>query len=215
MLRESLEERWVRQHNDRGFWAYLVNSSVCLLKLLELMITACFISVFDFSAHLKQQTCFPPWLWNKAASTWTLVLCCVMILSSLISSHYPFWSDLYPPLRGPVYSHFTSLDGSVPDLCESILRGQCALLAPSSALSWAAVGPSGPCAAAGLDQPARRPLFHAIRKGMMHLVCVCVCWRSSQRQNVSSAFKTMSSLMSCVCLPAGVWRTSAEGRNAS
>lgn len=74
--------------------------------------------------------------------------------------------NLYPPLRCPVYSHLTSLDGSVPDLCESILRGQRAPVAPSPALSRAAVGPSGPNAAAGLDQSARPSLFHAFRKGM-------------------------------------------------
>lgn len=141
MLRESLEERWVRHCNNHVFCAQWIKSLVFLLKLLERMITVCFY---------------------------------MMILSYFISYHHPFWSDLYPPLRCPVYSHLTSLDGPVPDLCESIFWGQCALLAPSSTLSWAAVGPSGPCAAAGLDHPACRPLFHATWKGMVHIVCMLV-----------------------------------------
>lgn len=139
MLRESLEEHWVRQYSDHVFCAHWVKCLVFLLKLLEWMIKVCF--------HM-------------------------MILSYFISYHHPFWSDLYPPLRCPVHSHLTSLDGPVPDLCESVLRGQCALLAPSSTHSWAAVGPSGRCAAAGLDHPACHPLFLATWKGILLIVCV-------------------------------------------
>lgn len=60
--------------------------------------------------------------WTRAALLFNLII------------HQRLIPNLYPPLRGPVYPHLPSLDGSVPDLCEPILRGRCAPVAPSPAL---------------------------------------------------------------------------------
>lgn len=91
----------------------------------------------------------------------------VTLSVNFFSSNARLIPDLFPPLRCPVHSHLASLDGPVADLCQSILRGQSAPVGPSTGLSWAAVGPSGPSGAAGLDQPARPPLFRAFREGVI------------------------------------------------
>lgn len=70
--------------------------------------------------------------------------------------------------RCHMHSHPTSPDCTVPDLHESIPRGQRVPMATVPSFRWPAVGPPGACGATGLDCAACPHLFNANRKGKWH-----------------------------------------------